>query len=90
MSMNQRALEHKWHFPALTLAALAQISIDLGVKVNRLHDLDHPFLKIRLKKTMEAILRWATLSPELEMVQVAEEHEKMTLHSVWLAGSLRK
>ena len=46
MSMNQRALEHKWHFPALTLVALAQMSIDLGVKVNRLGDLDHPFLKI--------------------------------------------
>ena len=46
MSMNQRALEHKWHFPALTLAALAQMSIDLGVKVNRLGDVDHPFLKI--------------------------------------------
>ena len=44
MSMNQRALEHKWHFPALTLAALAQMSI--GVKVNKLGDLDHPFLKI--------------------------------------------
>ena len=46
--MNQRALEHKWHFPALTLPALAQMSIDLGVKVNRLKlgDLDHPFLKI--------------------------------------------
>ena len=44
--MNQRALEHKWHFPALTLAALAQMSIDLEVKVNRLGDVDHPFLKI--------------------------------------------
>ena len=39
---------------------------------------------------MGAILRWATLSPELEMMQVAIEHEKLTLHSVWLAGSLRK
>ena len=46
MSMNQRALEHKWHFPEPTLAALAQMSIDLGVKVNRLGDLDYPFLKI--------------------------------------------
>ena len=47
MSMNQRALEHKWHFPEPTLASLAQMSaIDLGVKVNKLGDLDHPFLKI--------------------------------------------
>ena len=46
MSMHQRALEHKWHFPEPTLAALAQMSIDLGVKVNKLGDLDHPFLKI--------------------------------------------
>ena len=29
-----------------TLADLAQMSIDLGVKVNKLGDLDHPFLKI--------------------------------------------
>ena len=65
------------------------MSIDLG---NRLGDLDHPFLKIA--HYMEAILtqdlRWGTSSPELEMMQVAVEHEKLTLHSVWLAGSLRK
>ena len=32
--------------PRTNAGTLAQMSIDLGAKVNRLGDLDHPFLKI--------------------------------------------
>ena len=56
------------------------MSIDLG---NRLGDLDHPFLKIAHYGGYLEV-------GNIEMMQVAVEHEKLTLHSVWLAGSLRK